>query len=503
MADTKYQDVKQVKAGIGNSLFWKISAIFFFMMTTVGVSYVFITQEEAEKHFMEKNQRLNAKIASSIISEVKPFLNGKKTESATDEIMHHMMAINPSIEVYLLDPFGNILNYVAPYKKVKMKQVRLEPVKQFVSNSGNILITGDDPRNPGKTKVFSAAPVIENDKLLGYVYVILASEEYDSVTSKLKNSFLLNLGAQAMLVTIGTTLIIGLVAIWLITKNLRSIVATVKSFQLGNMNARIQGDASKGELNLLANSFNEMADTIQGNIENLKAMENLRRELVGNVSHDLRTPLAVIHGYIETLLIKNKNLSNEEREKYLNTVFESTEKLKRLVEELFELSKLEAKQISPKKEPFYINELIQDIIKKYEILVRRKNITIQPVFENNIMVVEADIALIERVLQNLIDNAIKFTPEGGKVTVKTDEVDRFIEISVTDTGSGIPEEQLPFVFDRYHIGDKRLSLDNQNTGLGLAIVKKILEIHDATIKLTSKINHGTSFAFKLPQYNNG
>ncbi len=490
-------------SGIGNSLFWKISAIFFAMMTIIGVAYVYITQEEAEKHFMEKNQRLNAKIASSIISEVKPFLNGKKTESATDEIMHHMMAINPSIEVYLLDTHGKILNYVAPYKKVKMDQVNLDPVKKFIYNGSDVLITGDDPRNPGKTKVFSAAPVIERDQLLGYVYVILASEEYDTVTSNLKNSFLLNLGAQTMLVTLGTTLIIGLVAIWLITSNLRSIVATVRSFQSGDMDARIPQKSRKGELNLLVNSFNEMADTIQGNIENLKSMENLRRELVGNVSHDLRTPLAVIHGYIETLLIKKNNISDEDREKYLNTVFESTGKLKKMVEELFELSKLEAKQISPKKESFYINDLIQDIIKEYEILVKRKSISIQAEFEDNIMVVEADIALIERVLQNLIDNAIKFTPEGGSVTVKTIEVSNQIEISVTDTGKGIPEEQLPFVFDRYQIGDKRLSLDNQNTGLGLAIVKKILEIHDATIKLTSKINHGTSFAFKLPQYNNG
>ncbi|MGB3464403.1 MAG: sensor histidine kinase, partial [Cyclobacteriaceae bacterium] len=101
------------KLNRSHSLFWKISAIYLLMMTAVGIAYVFITQEEAEKHFMEKSQRLNAKIASSIISEVKPFLNGKETEAATDEIMHHMMAINPSIEVYLLDKEGQILNYVA------------------------------------------------------------------------------------------------------------------------------------------------------------------------------------------------------------------------------------------------------------------------------------------------------------------------------------------------------------------------------------------------------
>ena len=243
-----------------------------------------------------------------------------------------------------------------------------------------------------------------------------------------------------------------------------------------------------------------MADTIVGNIENLKSMENLRRELVGNVSHDLRTPLAVIHGYIETLMIKKDNLTIPERDKYLKIILESTEKLKKMVAELFELSKLESKQVQPKKEPFFINELLQDVVQKYLVLARKKGVLIQSVISNNIDLVNADIALIERVLQNLIDNALKFTPEGGTITIKTNELDDAVEIQVADTGVGIPEEQIPFVFDRYHIGDKRIGLDKNNTGLGLAIVKKILEIHDATIRLSSKLNQGTSFSFQLPYH---
>ncbi|MEO1053214.1 MAG: HAMP domain-containing sensor histidine kinase [Bacteroidota bacterium] len=482
-------------------LFWRISFTFLLVLLIVGFTYVFITYNLAEVHFQQKNQRLNASLADHIISEVKPFLNGEIKEDAADEIMHHMMAINPSIEVYILDPNGKILNYVAPYKRVKLDSVNLAPVEKFIENEGEIYVVGDDPRNPGVQKVFSAAPVEENGEKIGYVYTVLASEEYDSVSEYLRASYMLRLGSRYMVITLIAALVVGILIIWLITKNLRKIIDTVRRFQGGDMKARIPLKAGN-ELNGLGIAFNEMADTIVGNIENLKSMENLRRELVGNVSHDLRTPLAVIHGYIETLMMKKDSISQEEQEKYLKTIMESTERLKTLVNELFELSKLEAKQITPNKEPFFINELIQDIAQKYQIIARKKEIVVKADIKEDIPLVHADVGLIERVMQNLIDNAIKYTPKGGMIIIETDDRDQNVEIKVSDTGPGIPAEQIPFIFDRYHIGDKRISLDKNSTGLGLAIVKKILEIHDATINLKSKLNQGTSFSFQLPSYRN-
>ncbi len=484
------------------SFFWKISLAVAGLLILVGAVYVFVTAQYAERFFQERNQRLNTSIAEHIISEVKPFIDGEVTEQATNDIMHHMMAINPSIEVYLLDPSGKILTYVAPYKKVKLESVNLSPIKEFITTQGNKYIIGDDPRNPGVQKVFSAAPIIGvEEQLEGYVYVVLASEEYESVSEYLMSSYVVKLGGRSMLVALVGALLLGIFVIWLITKNLNRIIEAVNSFRKGEMSARIPVK-DKGGVNDLAIAFNEMADTIVGNIEDLKSMENLRRELVGNVSHDLRTPLAVIHGYIETLLIKSDNLTQKERDKYLKIILESTEKLKKLVHELFELSKLEAKQVVPKKEPFYIQDLINDLVHKYQVLAKEKDITIQASSEaqqTNTMVF-ADVSLIERVFQNLIDNALKFTPKHGLITLQIDHADDNVEIRVSDNGPGIPKDQIPFIFDRYHIGDKRISLDKNNTGLGLAIVKKILEIHDASIELTSKINHGTTFKFDLPQY---
>jgi signal transduction histidine kinase len=241
-----------------------------------------------------------------------------------------------------------------------------------------------------------------------------------------------------------------------------------------------------------------MADKIVAHIEEIKTMDDLRRDLVANVSHDLRTPLVSIHGYVETILMKDKSLSPEDREKYLKTVLQGTEKLKRLVEELFELSKLEAKQTTPTFERFSLAELVQDVVQKQQILAEHERLRIQTDFPRDLPFVVADIALIERVFQNLLENAIKFSADGGTITVTLRPGARGVTVIVADTGYGIPVEELPHIFERYQRGSRSATIDRTGAGLGLAIVKRILEIHGVTIAVSSKMNEGTAFSFQLP-----
>ena len=180
----------------------------------------------------------------------------------------------------------------------------------------------------------------------------------------------------------------------------------IRDFQKGNLSARIKLK-SKGELQEFAQSFNEMADTIVTNIDEIKRMDNMRRDLVANVSHDLRTPLSIISGYAETVLIKDDKISPEERKKYLNTILSNTGRLQSLVEELFELSKLEAKETMPNKESFSLAELLQDVHQKNLIIAQRKNLNLNLKIEDNLPLISADIGMMEKVFQNLLDNAIK------------------------------------------------------------------------------------------------
>ncbi len=490
----------QIKQKIFGSLYWRISAIFMLLLIVLGVAYVYITARSAENFALETNQKLNADLANVISSEFKPFVGETIDQTAIVEIMHHIMKINPSLEVYLLDESGRILSYAAPHKKVKLDSVSLDPIKKFIAKNGNIFIKGDDPRQPGNFKIFSATPVMINDKLTGYIYVILAGEEYTSVTGLLFNSYIMKVGTYSFFITLIAAFVLGLIAIWFITRNLNKIVTTVKKFTAGDLKARITYKSKKGELSGLAKNFNEMADTILSNIEKIKSMENLRSELIANVSHDLRTPLAIIHGYVETLIMKEDTLTDEERGRYTNNIMQSTEKLKNLVAQLFEYSKLQSMQIKPNKEPFFISELIQDISHKYQILAKKKGIALKLTTPSDLPLVNADVALIDRVIQNLIDNAIKFTPEGGSINIELNRNSEKVRVAISDTGAGIPEDELDHIFDRYHKVKRNTAEEIEGSGLGLAIVKKILEIHNSSIKVFSKINQGTSFEFELSAF---
>jgi len=302
-----------------------------------------------------------------------------------------------------------------------------------------------------------------------------------------------------MSITLIAAALFSLFALGLITKNLRRIITVIRKFKEGDLSARIKLK-SKGELREFADSFNEMADTIVKNIDEIKTMDNLRRDLVANVSHDLRTPLATIQGYLETILIKKDSLSEMEKENYLKTILNSTERLKTLVSELFELSKLEARETKPKLEPFSIGEIVQDIQQKNKVIAEKKNIDLIVDFPYNIPLVYADIGMMEKVIQNLLENAIKFTSENGKVTIKLEPKGKVILVTVQDSGEGISTDALPHIFDRYQRNDRSGQLENKGLGLGLAIVKRILEVHDIEITVESKQGKGTSFSFQIPVY---
>ncbi len=480
---------------MNNKLFWKVSVVFLLIIIGIGTIYVYITAFSSRSYFEEANQKLNSGVAAQTVKEVTPLVNGKVDTNAIQDIMHSMMVINPSVEVYLLDTEGYIITYVAPYKKVKLEKVSLVPIQKFLTQSGDRIIRGDDPRNPGQEKVFSAAPLLEGDSTIGYIYIILASEEQSSILSTLLGSYVLKVGTLTFLVSLLIALMLGFLAFLYQTRNLRNIIRTVRRFKEGDMSARVEDDGHFAEL---GNNFNAMADQIADNINQIKSVEKLRRELIANVSHDLRTPLSVIRGYIETLVMKD-NLSARERQRYLSIVHDSSENLSNLIDQLFEYSKLEAEEIVPQKEPFQISDLIQDIIMKFDVIASAKKMKIKLNAPRSIPMVIADIGLVERAISNLIDNAVKYGHEGGTVNIDLSHTSNSVAISIADDGPGISPQEQSFIFERYKRFDRTRSKQS-GAGLGLAIVKKILELHNQSIRVLSETGKGASFVFNLPAY---
>ncbi len=479
-----------------SKLYWKIFGVFLLIILTLGGIYIFIAYKTALSYFEETNQRLNATVAKQIAEDTKPFVNDTVNKAEAEKHFKNVMALNPAAEIYLLNKEGKILAYSAPDSAVKRSAIALEPVEKFIATNGTVYFEGDNPRRIGSKKAFSAARIEHKGVLEGYIYIILGGDKYESVTSGLVDSYKLKIALASIVFTVFAALIIGLVAFLFITRDLNKIISHVKEFQKGNWHKRIHLN-SGGDLGLLATTFNSMAGTIEVNIESIKAMELSRLELIANVSHDLRTPLAVVQGYAETLLLKKGTLTENEKEHYTQIIVKSASRLKKLVDELFELSKLEAKAIVPHFEQFSIAELVLDNVVKYRILAEEKGIAIHTNISKDTRLVYADVGLIDRVLQNLIDNALKFTPANGTVIAGLKQIDGHIEVSIADSGIGIPFEKLPYIFERYTHADYKES-GKSGIGLGLAIIKKILELHNTNIQVKSRIEEGSIFYFLLP-----
>lgn len=483
-----------------NSLFWKISSVFLLILVIISAVYIYISVNTAEMYFQETRQNLDIQVASHIASENDCFKGDSVNLNVLKNVFHNVMIINPSIEVYLLDTSGKILAFYAPNRTVKIDYVPLDPIEKFVSSEGKGFLLGVDPKNPEREKAFSAARVTEEGQFKGYIYVILGGQEFENASQMVLGSYILRLGIRSMIIALITAVVIGFVAIGIIVKNIKRIVSVIRDFQAGNLGARIHLK-SKSELREFAVSFNDMADTIVQNLEELKKKDHLRRELAANISHDLRTPLTIIRGYAETVQMKDENLTSRERKKYLQIMLSNIDRILEMVNELFELSNLEATDAKPNRETFSIVELMQDIHQKNRIKAEEKDISFTLKFDEHLPLVNADIQMMEKVFQNMLDNAFKFTKNKGNIEIGIRKKDiNHINVCIVDSGIGIGHKRLNKIFDRYYQVNGNHDY-REGAGLGLAIVKKILELHEFQINVESKEGKGTTFTVTMQTAN--
>ena len=227
--------------------------------------------------------------------------------------------------------------------------------------------------------------------------------------------------------------------------------------------------------------------------ENVSRLDQSRRSFVANVSHELRSPMTCIQGYVQGML--DGTIQDGEREKYLNTVLSETKRLTKLIGELLDLSRFEAGKTPLNKTRFDIDELILSVLFKFEKRIEDKGIDVEISFKEQPCFVEADMDRITQVVTNLIDNAVKFAAEKGRLIVWTHVVDNLCYVTVKNDGATIPADDLPFIFERFYKVDKAHT-SGGGTGLGLAIVKRILEQHGQTISVTSA-GGLTTFVFTL------
>lgn len=485
----------------------KLTVTLLGLLLVLGFGYMLVSGWTMERHIHQVHQQLHQKLATNLVKENVIFEDGKISTQGLEQIFRTLMVVNPNIEVYLLDPTGQILSYSAPYRKVKREFVDVQPIRSFIDGNNHFPLWGDNPRSQAGRKVFSAAPVESDGLLNGYLYVVLGSDQFDSASATVMEDTVWRISGAALFALIGFALIAGGLIFRGLTARLRNLDRQVLLFEesctrravpeIVPMPDEVRG--SGDELDRLQASVARMTLKITQQMETIRRTDIMRRQLVANVSHDLRTPLAALDGYLQTLLLKRESLSPEQTREYVEIAAKSGQRLARLVDELFELSCLEAADRKPEPEAFCLAELASDVLQKFQLQARRRGLELELLTDPLASHAFAEIGLIERVLENLIANALAHTPDGGhiQVSLTPDEKNR-VQVTVHDSGSGIARRELPYIFDRFYKPDNASPTKGKGAGLGLAIVKRILDLHKSRIVARSELGEGSSFVFWLP-----
>jgi signal transduction histidine kinase len=485
-------------------LHYKLSAAMLLIVLLLGAAFYAIDRYSVRLYYEELSQRLNGSLAMYVANAGSLIRGGEVDRQALEELANRAMVINPTAEIYLVAPEGEILGHALPPDDVIADRVDTGPIRDLIAEAAPLPIKGVDPRNPDSRKIFSAFSVTdpaEPDRLSGYLYVVLGGSQYETVAAQVASSDRQRMIGAGIVLLVLAAFGAGAGLFAYLTRRLRRLTSEVSAFTASRFDAGrpvAAADRPGDEIDQLRNACHYMAETIQQQLSVLQEDDRLRRELVTNVSHDLRTPLASMQGYIETLIIKNGALDDATRRQYLEIARRHATHLNRLIQDLFELAMLDSRSVTPEFEPFLLPELIHDVVQEFELQARDANVRLEVDPPDESVSVFADISLIQRVLENLVGNALKYTPAGGKVSISVQRSAAAVGVSVADTGPGIAEEALPHIFDRFYRADENEERGDNSMGLGLAITKRILELHASEISVVSEGRQGTRFHFDLP-----
>ena len=449
-------------------------------------------------------QNVSAEIAQRINWDVAEALKGELQGSLVDGIdppklsqtlvaFHEM---NSPAEMYILDARGKVL-YSSPLAEVESSfQVDVRPLETALRPElPPMPFFGTDPRSGMKEVLFSVARIVFAGRP-GYIYVVIRDDVRQFMTTLAGYRKLARLLAPPFLIA-ALTGVVGLIILALyLSAQFRGLTKAALAFAQGNYRIRVPVE-SKDDVGYLSEAFNRMAQSITDKEEELVQVESRRRGLIANIAHDLRTPLTSIQGFLETMLLRKGDLLDEEQQRFDQIISRSVERQQDLLDNLYELSSLEAEERKPRFVTLSLAHLGREVVAALEPLAREKAISLTCRVEGESHEISADERLIERVVTNLITNAIRYTPQGGSVVVTVLEERDGARLSVADTGIGIPADALPHIFDDFFRVKQSDAEHSGGTGLGLAIVKRMLDLHGSEIAVESVLSEGTTFSFAV------
>lgn len=329
----------------------------------------------------------------------------------------------------------------------------------------------------------AAVPVAVDRQMLAYVFVSTSAGEMSQILRD-------NLRIYALSVT--GALLLCVVFLLLLTarfvRPLRQMAAATRSYARGDFSARVEV-RGKDEVAELADALNHMAGS-------LSSLETMRRSFIANVSHELKTPMTTIAGFIDGIL--DGTIPAEKQGPYLSIVSHEVKRLSRLVRSMQDLSRIDAGELKLNAVRMDLTEVVCRTLFSFEPRIEEKYLTVTGLEDSERLEILGDYDLMNQVLYNLLDNAIKFTNEGGQIDIRLSRANGFVQASVRNTGEGIPQSEMPQIFERFYKSDRSRSLDKNGMGLGLYIVQTVIRLHGGEIAVRSVEGEFTEFTFRVP-----
>lgn len=367
----------------------------------------------------------------------------------------------------------------------------LRSLPLIITDAEGHIVFAQRPRHlpPPSLSPEEATPIRVDGETVGWLYLDLPSRSGLSTPETPEWFFLQRLGRLILLSAIGAGLISVLIGVGLarwLTRPIRDLTAAMQRVARGELGVQVDV-GSDDELGELAAAFNKMS-------RDLERADHLRRQMTADIAHELRTPVSVLLGYTEAL--HDGKLAGDPE--VYDVLYRETQHLSRLIEDLRILSLADAGELPLTRQPVHPRDLVHHVLRAYAQQAAEKDITLTADVAEDVPFIHVDPDRMAQVLNNLVSNAVRYTPPGGNVTLSVTRNSHAVVFQVQDTGPGIPPEEVPFVFNRFYRGDKARSGENGASGLGLAIAKSIVEAHGGTITVSSRQGAGTTFTVTLP-----
>ncbi|MBO5242602.1 MAG: HAMP domain-containing histidine kinase [Lachnospiraceae bacterium] len=434
------------------------------------------------------DQRVTSENAQSLYTEASMISKTYASDLYNNEITiesasHQLRALGAylSSSIWIVNPSGTVLVSSLSFPDLENPEVIPDFSPSITKDS--YYTTGNFFGKSSEETLMVFSPITSNYKIKGYVVIVKPLRHL----AKESNGYLAIMYITLVLLIL-LSLIILIFFAEIIYIPLKKIIHATEQYADGNMHYEFSVDTND-EMGYLAGTLNYMASEIARS-------EDHQKKFVANVSHDFRSPLTSIRGYLEAML--DGTIPAQMHEKYLKIVLNETDRLTKLTNSLLQLNNLNTKGMILEKTDFDMNTVIRDTVATFEGLCEKKNIHVALILVGETMMVNGDMSKLQQVLYNLIDNAIKFSHNNSTITIETREKKSKLCISVKDTGIGIPKDSQKLIFDRFYKTDLSRGKDKKGTGLGLAITKEIIHSHGENINVISTEGVGTEFIFTVP-----